>query len=289
MTPEQKYGPFGPGEDPTFQKTNNVRELGGYQTVGGRTVRHGLIWRSAALAWLSPAEREGLVRLGLRFDLDLRSGVEVEELPDPQLPGVAYERVCAMLDARNDEVNFSPEGIARILEAQQEARGGAAVPMAGSGEVSMDSPQAQQVMNELYVGMAFGSAAYRALFAHLEAGDVPILFHCTAGKDRTGVAAMLVLLALGVSEEDALYEYLLTNAYRVEKILEFARQELGDDVGDVPELPEEILMRAGVSERMGRAVLGAILARYGCYETYFEAEYGLDAARIAALRDRFTE
>ena len=60
--------------------------------------------------------------------------------------------------------------------------------------------------------MPFGNPAYRALFGAIRAGQTPILFHCTAGKDRTGVAAALILKALGVSREDIVEDYLLTNA-----------------------------------------------------------------------------
>lgn len=100
--------------------------------------------------------------------------------------------------------------------------------------------------------------AYKRLFAHLAAGEVPIVFHCTAGKDRTGVAAMLILPSLGVSEEDALYDYLLTNVYLAQRIWELVAKGLG-------------------------------VERYGTYEAYFAAEYGLDAQGLAALRDRYTE
>lgn len=293
LAPNQKYGPYGPGRDEAFALESNVRELGGYQTADGRTVRHGLLWRTSAFGLLDKGELARLRELGIRFDLDLRSAAEARDLPDPQLSGVAYERICGMLDARGDEVDFSPDGMARILEAHREAKGlartAAPAPAGSAPAASADpmlSPQSREVMDELYVGMAFNNAAYRSLFAHLEAGDVPIAFHCTAGKDRTGVAAMLVLLALGASEEDALFEYLLTNTYRAEQIRRAAVEALGC-VSD--EVPEEIAMRYGVGEEMGRGVLAAILQRYGSYEAYFAAEYGLDVTRLAALRERYTE
>lgn len=288
MTPEEKYGPLGPGHDAAFELVHNVHELGGYQVEGGRTVRHGLVWRSGALAFLNAAEREHLARSGVRWDLDLRSALEARDMPDPQVAGMAYERVCGMLDSRGDEVDFSPEGMARILEAHRAARGVEVAPVEpiDFADDPSRSPEAMAVMEELYVGMAFGSQAYQRLFDHLEVGEVPILFHCTSGKDRTGVAAMLVLLALGASEEDALFEYALTNAYRESLIRETTG--VGPEV-DVEDVPEEVLMRFGVTERMGSEVLDAIKGRYGSYEAYFQAEYGLDGARLAALRDRCTE
>ncbi|MEE1044890.1 MAG: tyrosine-protein phosphatase [Olegusella sp.] len=243
MTPEEQYGPYGPGRDVAFNTLSNFRELGGYRTSDGRTVRHGLIWRGGSLGWLDAGELDRVRQIGFRCDLDFRSAIEADEMPDPRLPGVIYERSCAMLDARGDEIDFSPEGIARILEAHREVRGIDALDHLedGSSDTDMFSPKALAVMDDIYVSMAFDSTAYRRLFAHLVEEEVPIVFHCTAGKDRTGVAAMLVLLALGVSEQ------------------------------------------------MGRRVFDAIIARYGTYEAYFDAEYGLDAQALATLRDRYTE
>ena len=59
------------------------------------------------------------------------------------------------------------------------------------------------------------------MFEDIVAGNMPILFHCSAGKDRTGIAAILILLALGVDEETAMYDYMLTNEYRKEYIESF--------------------------------------------------------------------
>lgn len=254
MTPEILYGLYGPGRDVAFNTLSNFRELGGYRTSDGRTVRHGLIWRGGSLGWLDAGELDRVRQIGFRCDLDFRSAIEADEMPDPRLPGVIYERSCAMLDARGDEIDFSPEGIARILEAHREVRGIDALDHLedGSSDTDMFSPKALAVMDDIYVSMAFDSTAYRRLFAHLVEEEVPIVFHCTAGKDRTGVAAMLVLLALGVSEEDALYDYLLTNVYLAQRIRELVAKDLGVEPEDVAEEEE---MRAGVSERMGRNVL----------------------------------
>ena len=254
MTPEEQYGPYGPGRDVAFNTLSNFRELGGYRTSDGRTVRHGLIWRGGSLGWLDAGELDRVRQIGFRCDLDFRSAIEADEMPDPRLPGVIYERSCAMLDARGDEIDFSPEGITRILDAYREVRGVDALDRLedGSPDADMFSPKAMAVMDDIYVGMAFDSMAHKRLFAHLAAGEVPIVFHCTAGKDRTGVAAMLVLLALGVSEEDALYDYLLTNVYLAQRIRELVAKDLGVEPEDVAEEEE---MRAGVSERMGRNVL----------------------------------
>ena len=118
-------------------------------------------------------------------------------------------------------------------------------------------------------------------------GNVPLLFHCSAGKDRTGVAAMLILLALGVDEKTVVEDYVLTNEYRA-SIIE------GKLKGH-PILkrisPAAKIMRAteGVLEHFGERVLSEIIQEYGSYEAFFEQDLGLDAEAISALRDRYLE
>ena len=66
----------------------------------------------------------------------------------------------------------------------------------------------------MYERMLFGNKAYKELFRALEAGETPVLFHCSAGKDRTGVAAMLILLALGASDKTIAEDFEKTNIWR---------------------------------------------------------------------------
>ena len=135
---------------------------------------------------------------------------------------------------------------------------------------------------DLYKQMPFGNPAYHELFRLLEEHRVPLLFHCTCGKDRTGIAAMLVLLALGVSREDAIADYMLTNVYRKPIIDKFMQDKPADQYDLL--LPVE-----GVSESMGAGSIDVLLEKYPSYEAYFEAEYGLTTARLAALRDFYLE
>ena len=135
---------------------------------------------------------------------------------------------------------------------------------------------------DLYKQMPFGNPAYHELFRLLEEHRVPLLFHCTCGKDRTGIAAMLVLLALGVSREDAIADYMLTNVYRKAIIDKFMQDNPADQYDLL--LPVE-----GVSESMGAGSIDVLLEKYPSYEAYFEAEYGLTTARLAALRDFYLE
>ena len=145
----------------------------------------------------------------------------------------------------------------------------------------------ESVVAGVYASLAFDNVAFRKLFALLENNDVPLLFHCSAGKDRSGVAAMLILLALGVPAQDVVADFALSNAYRATNILAaleshplLARTPLGN-----------FTLRAdeGVVEECGHRMIREIQQAYGTLERFFEAEYGLTAERLSALRDRYLE
>ena len=129
------------------------------------------------------------------------------------------------------------------------------------------------------------------MFAEIERGNVPLLFHCTAGKDRTGVAAMLILKALGASDDVAMEDYLRTNECRRKTRAALAlkfQEALGD--GEFTEEQERIIgMFGGVEEKGLRLAMDAIRERYPSFEAYFEAEYGLDEEKLARLRGQYLE
>ena len=78
--------------------------------------------------------------------------------------------------------------------------------------------EGENILYRMYRQMLFGNKAFKELFRALEAGETPILFHCSAGKDRTGVAAMLILLALGASDETICADFVQTNVCRKAEI-----------------------------------------------------------------------
>ena len=121
---------------------------------------------------------------------------EASPAPDHVPEGASYERIGGMRFDDGSEVDFSPEAIARFERMDPE----------GMADGSF--------MERLYVSMAFGNPAVHALVGHVVAGEVPAYFHCTAGKDRTGVCALVLGLVLGVTREAIFEDFLLTNEYR---------------------------------------------------------------------------
>lgn len=276
-----RYGELGPGEIRGIRRELNVRELGGYAVADGRRVKRGMIARGSRLADLDACELGRLEQLGIRTVLDLRAESEAADAPDSALAGARNVRIAGMyFPGTADEVDFSPQQMARFMELGKRAGD-----LPGGMRASGDDVQA---MHELYLSMPFGNPGMHAVFDLLERGEAPLYIHCTAGKDRTGMAAMLVLLALGASREDTLYDFALTNRYRASLIEQFVAKS-AEVVAEHPEKEWEIRMRYGVSLDYGADLLDCIVERHGSFEAYFEAEFGLDAEGIARLRDRYTE
>jgi len=177
-----------------FEGTLNFRDLGGYRGLGGRRVRWGMVFRSDALSELTDADLRLLSRLGLRVVHDFRWDVERRSAPS-RLPADAGLRSVVRT------VGSPPAGQVEVLD----------LVMAGKVD-----DLGVEFMVELYGQMLTEAAStFGALLTSLaEPGQLPALFHCTAGKDRTGIAAGLLLSLLGVPHETVLHDYELSTRYR---------------------------------------------------------------------------
>lgn len=255
-----------PGTALVFEACENFRELGGYTGCGGKRVRYGVFYRAPALANIhTPADREHFLSLGIRTVFDFRSGAERTLAPDPEFPGVKNIAINALFTPDGSEQNFDLEEIVRSEEGMRLLTDG---------------------VHEGYVRMPFDNPAYKALFAAILADETPVLFHCTAGKDRTGVAAALILRTLGVSREDILADYLLTNEYRARSSASFCKtlKQMG-----VPAEKAAEVARVGCCVRREslESALDIIDARYPRFEDYLAGQLGIDADALASLRERY--
>lgn len=226
----------------------NFRDVGGYRTAGGRWVRMGVLYRSDDLSRLTGADRAKLHRLGLRTDYDLRNSEERGKAPDRVPDGVRY----AVADVAGDDIPSptSPEDSVRLM--LEGGRGVVALPRA--------------------------RAAYAEVFrAAADPGNHGMLFHCTAGKDRTGWAAAALLTALGVDRATVTRDYLATNTYRaaeVQAAYDRATPEVAAILKPVLEARTEYL----------DASFTEITERYGSFDAYLRTGLGLDDGTLDALR-----
>ena len=255
-----------PGFVPSFHPELGLRDLGGWTAADGRVVRHGFLYRGSALTGLTDDELHRIDELGLRFILDLRAAGEVEGREDYVPAGAEYQRIGGMYDQDGMEVDFSPAGISRIM-----------------GYIMADP---EHFLDGLYASMMFENPAVHALVDRFVEGPVPLYFHCTAGKDRTGVCAAILLALLGVPDDAIFTEYLLTNEYRA-SIINMTPEEMPKGISDLDR--ENWAKINSVDATQLKAAFDAIDERYETREAYFKDEFGLDATALEALRDRYLE
>lgn len=257
-----------PGTQLPFAGGTNFRELGGYDGDEGKHVKWGQIWRGIPTGKLTgEADRTRLDALGLRLILDLRSVEEAKKEPDYVPDGARLVQICGLCAEDGHEIAFAPGDIDRLMAS---------------------APEGYDVPRVMYRRMLTGNKAFKELFRALEAGETPILFHCSAGKDRTGVAAMLILLALGASDETICADYAQTNVCRRAEI-EAVMQEHADEIAADPSCRNHYYRMAGVEPELAPFVLDTIRSQFGSAENYLEAEYGLTPARLMRLRRMYLE
>ena len=233
---------------------SNFRDLGGYASKDGRTVRWRRIFRSNHLGHLTEADIAVLRGLGLKNAFDFRGADERSAAQ------------CAISEITVHSLPVEPTVVA-ALRARL-ANGRALSPSDGI-----------EVMRESYVGyVRQNTQRYRSLFAHLLEDSAPLVIHCTAGKDRTGFACALILYALGVSEDVISEDYLLTNRY-------YRRDPSASN--DLPDDVRQVL--SSVQAPFLAAAFEAVCADYGDLETYFTDGLGLGRGERAALEARYLE
>ena len=241
-----------------FDGVTNFRDLGGYPTAQGTHTRWGRVFRSDALHKLTSRDLEAYAALGLNAVYDLRGDAEREKYPNP-FPSVQLSLLSQV--SASAAVASEPES----LEGRE------------IGE---------RLLREMYKGMLRGAAPLfgRLLGGLAEPGSLPAVFHCTGGKDRTGVSAALLLELLGVSREQVLDDYELTSQYRL-------REHQTESY--------ENLLAAGLPPEAAAAVLGAPRSAmadalreldevHGGIGAYLTGPAGLSSGKLEHLSDLLT-
>jgi protein-tyrosine phosphatase len=248
-----------------LEGTLNFRDIGGYRGREGRRVRWGRVFRSDGLQDLTDNDLATLRHLGIRVVHDFRYDLERERRPS-RLP---------------TDGSVIVEGLTIGGEAGQERE---MLDLVMAGEVTEIG---DDFMAEMYVEMLeTGAGSFGRLLTSISDPDrLPALFHCTAGKDRTGVAAGLLLSLLGVDEETILDDYELSTRYRSARRIEELRPRLeaaGVDVDKVR--PFLSAPRPALA-----AALAAIHERHGSVEGYLVERAGVQEATIDRLREHLLD
>lgn len=248
----------------------NFRDLGGHGTVDGRKVRMGMVYRSGVLAYLTASDHGCLAQAQIRTIVDLRRPDEIADEPT-EWP-VPVRQFSYVLDADLEAVQKSAPWMK------------AATPEA-----------ARALMCDAYASMHVWLATpLYAIFEAIADGDLAVLFHCAAGKDRTGFCAGIVLGLLGVAEETILEDFAFTD--KAVDLLDFAARHRAARLGLAA---TGAAMDAAGAQVMAvltradpdylRAGLAAVTSAYGSIEGYVRHAVGLSDADIAAVRHQLLE
>lgn len=239
---------------------HNLRDLGGYATSDGRTVKWRTLYRSGAIYRLGEDDSATMRALGITAICDLRTPDEREHRPMDWHAGLDIQYYGGV----------------------HLTSGASMTGMLTSGSAVSD--QMLGVMQDIYRKLPFEQApSYRHLFQLLIAGRVPLLFNCSAGKDRTGVAAALILAALGVPRETINHDYMLSNA-AAEGLLVMVQERDSRFAKLLAQEPDALhpVLHADISYLdMAFAEINGVC---GSFEAYLAQHLGVDEAGLAALR-----
>ena len=260
-----------------LESIGNARELGGYPTLDGRKVKHGIFLRTAELAKISSSD---IARLTETYHLaviaDLRMTSEVAEKPDPVVAGVKYLNLRVINEESHKE----------LLDKQQAVKDDTMKKLM----IIVDSGFMNDRLYIEFLAEESGKQAYSEFFREIL--SLPpgrsILFHCSQGKDRTGCAAMLILSALGVSEEIVMNDYVLTNTFNAE-VIKSQRKMLFSRGLTESEVAKYMPVLDEVNPQFMANVLSWLREKYGSPVGYIVEALGLTEKDIETLRTKFLE
>lgn len=257
-----------------FDRLPNLRDLGGMPAINGKRIREGKLVRSGHLAELSEGDRQKLREMTALI-VDLRTDEERSEKPDAAIPGVEsvhipiFDRQVAGITR---ERSADREAFAAFLSAQEAA---------------------ERYMNEIYRAFVFNdySLAQYETFIRLllERRDGAVLWHCTAGKDRAGVASVILEELLGVPREAIREDYLRTNRClegEVEKLTALLAQQSGEAVPAAKASVRALLL---AKEEYLDTFYRAVEERFGSFDTYLKDGLYLSQDDIGRVRENYLE
>jgi protein-tyrosine phosphatase len=234
----------------------NFRDIGGYKTVDGKEVKWGRVFRSADVSKLTDRDLATLEEKRIHTVVDFRGVKESAKAPDHLLPNTDYI-LC-------------PAGSDSLPNAKDIAK-----------RMQQDS-----FLEKFYTNTEHFANRYKPFFQKLIAlpeGE-SIMYHCTGGRDRTGMATALFLYLLGVPQETIEADFVASNVYLAPR-----NKEMFKDMADATGKDVEALKKAmALRPELIRAMFNSIQSQYGSVEAFFETRLGVGKEEIKLLRNKYT-
>ncbi|UYQ91930.1 tyrosine-protein phosphatase [Chitinophaga horti] len=238
-----------------LQGAINFRDVGGYRTANGKTVKWGKVFRSADVSRLTDSDLQVMAARHINTIIDLRETKEAAKAPDRLLPYTDYT------------LSASSEEVGDFMAAMRNLERG------------------DSLMTTFYSKIDHFETKYKAMFQKLLVlpDTSALMFHCTAGKDRTGVGTALFLNALGVPYATIEKDYLATDYYRAganDQAIAMVKQ-----MGIKEQVMKDMM---GVRPEYLQATFNAIRKQYGTMDVFYKQVLGLGSAELKQLKAKYT-
>lgn len=261
----------------------NARDLGGYTMQDGRRIRNGVLFRAAHLAEVSDSDIKYLSSVPTATVIDFRKEVEKMGMEDKMIPGAKY--IVLPIDASGNAEAEATEKEKRKISGQKKFNVKKIILFAAFND------KAKRVAQEMYPTLLFDPECQQQ-FAHffrlvLATDSGAVLYHCTQGKDRTGIASALLLAALGADRQTIVEDFDATNKVYEKDIKRYSR--LVRLCGGKDEEVGVVKSFLGCNTENLIKALERIDREYGSIEAYLKCPMGLTDQDIHTLRERYLE
>lgn len=261
----------------------NARDLGGYEVPGGYSIKTGMLLRTAHLADATSTDIDYIESLGIGTVVDFRREDEKKGKVDRHIRGARC--VSLPIDASGPVYANATEEEKKKVFGRKKFDVNKIILIVAFNE------KAKGVARDMYPTILNYPDCQRQMAAFLrlvvDKGDKPILFHCTQGKDRTGIASALILAALGASRETIIADFDATNLIYARDVKKYSRRVRF--WGGKDEEISVVKSFLGANTENFVKALDAIDLEYGSIEAYLKGPMGLSDADIRILRERYLE
>ena len=256
-----------------FEGVMNIRDLGGMKTKDGRVIKPGMLFRGSRLIDATEKDKEQIAK-SVDLIVDFRSEQEIIEQPDPDLEGVTNIHI-PILDTM-------ARGVSREKKTDEAATRGPSFATVEDAIASMSRVYARFVESD------FSRSQYAAFMRHvIDGGYEKVMWHCTAGKDRTGFAAFLFQKMFDIDDESIMEDYVLTNQY-IKEDVDRIKDGIRKREGSLTDEQERALTSLfGAEKAYLRTSIAKIEELYGDFHNYLVDGLRVTDEEQEMLKERY--